>query len=869
MALKPDSPFDNDRASRAKPRVGAPLTIEKSTDELLKEGEEILRGSGRQGTDGQQVGRRGPKKQRSYKETTGADIGSPEASTNFGTNSGIIKLYQKIYGKQTTQEDELDNPLDDYTNVTYGASLSLVDCGPGNGLTYDELISKNKWTFASSGSIEDTFDSMYGISDISVKTVCSVSAANPELAFTHEIKIELNEPFGLSFDRNIREIGKNYSYGNSNPATYVWRLDIWWNGYDSSGKWHYRIPFNGFRKEKIDLITHFISIISVETTVSAEGSKYSLDAVPVKIAIPTREENIITDQIEIVLPDPNNKLGVALDRLSEILTERSKTKKENHTYEIKYPEEIKETFLTPIISKDESINQATKYINYMKKVTLSSPPGSSILTFIQNIIAASPEIRAVGADADKMGGIENAPNMSFVINTDVDYTTATYDEEKNTYTGIKFIYEVTPYLEWKSAKPYKNIDGRVNQYGIKHVRRVYDYTWSGLNTEVISMDAKLRLFYYIDDGYGKLNEEPMASTQTTVGPNKTSPNDVKQNQQRTKDEHENGKKPEYTGYEDYGQGRVGNETFENEVPNGNPTDNPRGDNRSYSETSPYGPRRRVATSQGSSSKNHRGDDIGTPVGTPIYATSDGIVDVRTGGAGGRQIAISNSRYITRYLHLDRFAPGITNGKRVRKGDLIGYSGNTGNTSGPHLHYEVIQRDPKTGKLTWKNPDDYGSIQNNERKSKWNGGPSGGDEEEGSTGKNTGEPKYGRTITFQPIDNTVGVQTKGDRVTEQYQLAFERRIGPDLVTLEGLTVRGDPRWLLSVDQIFEYRELSSVIKMNVYVTNQEDYMSQNAGRRTNDLSLSGYYEIIQIDHNFRDGIFQQVLSGYRILGLNPT
>lgn len=87
---------------------------------------------------------------------------------------------------------------------------------------------------------------------------------------------------------------------------------------------------------------------------------------------------------------------------------------------------------------------------------------------------------------------------------------------------------------------------------------------------------------------------------------------------------------------------------------------------------------------------HSGTDFGVPRGTPIYATHDGVVGTNSGGPYGNQVTISGGPYMTRYAHLDRFA--IKPGTRVKRGQLIGYSGNTGSVSGRgggyHLHYEV-------------------------------------------------------------------------------------------------------------------------------------------------------------------------------------
>ena len=90
-------------------------------------------------------------------------------------------------------------------------------------------------------------------------------------------------------------------------------------------------------------------------------------------------------------------------------------------------------------------------------------------------------------------------------------------------------------------------------------------------------------------------------------------------------------------------------------------------------------------------KMHKGMDFAAPTGTPIYAAGDGVVEhVGRRGAYGKYIRIRhNSKLKTAYAHLHKYKKGLAAGKRVKQGDVIGYVGSTGRSTGPHLHYEVI------------------------------------------------------------------------------------------------------------------------------------------------------------------------------------
>ncbi len=88
---------------------------------------------------------------------------------------------------------------------------------------------------------------------------------------------------------------------------------------------------------------------------------------------------------------------------------------------------------------------------------------------------------------------------------------------------------------------------------------------------------------------------------------------------------------------------------------------------------------------------HHGVDYAAPTGTPVHSVADGTVTTRAyqRGGAGNYVKIKHSQgYVTTYMHLSRFAKGIAVGKRVSQGDVIGYVGSTGASTGPHLDYRV-------------------------------------------------------------------------------------------------------------------------------------------------------------------------------------
>jgi len=104
-------------------------------------------------------------------------------------------------------------------------------------------------------------------------------------------------------------------------------------------------------------------------------------------------------------------------------------------------------------------------------------------------------------------------------------------------------------------------------------------------------------------------------------------------------------------------------------------------------------------------KMHKGVDFAAPIGTPVYAGGNGIIEmVGINGGYGKYIRIRhNNEYKTAYAHLSSYKKGMSKGVRVNQGDVIGYVGSTGRSTGPHLHYEIIYQNKQINPLKLKLP----------------------------------------------------------------------------------------------------------------------------------------------------------------------
>ena len=107
-------------------------------------------------------------------------------------------------------------------------------------------------------------------------------------------------------------------------------------------------------------------------------------------------------------------------------------------------------------------------------------------------------------------------------------------------------------------------------------------------------------------------------------------------------------------------------------------------------------------------KMHQGVDFAAPRGTPIVAAGDGVVEYvgRRGGYGKYVRVRHNRTYKTAYAHLSKYARALAPGKRVKQGDVIGFVGSTGKSTGPHLHFEVLENGKQVNPMK---VGDFGAI----------------------------------------------------------------------------------------------------------------------------------------------------------------
>lgn len=122
------------------------------------------------------------------------------------------------------------------------------------------------------------------------------------------------------------------------------------------------------------------------------------------------------------------------------------------------------------------------------------------------------------------------------------------------------------------------------------------------------------------------------------------------------------------------------------------------------QTSPYGFRMHPILKE---RKFHEGVDYGAREGEPVYASEDGVItgaNAQIDPVQGRRVTITHPQGLqSKYLHLSRLSPKSLKGGMVKKGDLLGYVGSTGRSTGPHLHYGMTMDGSSIDPATFLTP----------------------------------------------------------------------------------------------------------------------------------------------------------------------
>ena len=461
---------------------------------------------------------------------------------------GVVKFDPKSFD---VNSELSDNPLDKYIDVTPNVRLSMVQVPRSGEMSvgdYSEYVTLPYVTFASSasqslsttteivrldelgpsaGSVDEInaqlnsikekqstkvgVKQLYTVQKFSSKHVTTVTSNNPELAFTTEVKISVHEPYGVSFEKELRKVAQSLGYRVA-PVRIIWRLDIHWSGWNpDTGEWVQKIPFsNQFQGEQSRTITQFLHLITLEGNVdSSGGSNWDLHMTPVGFASVWKE--VITfDAAEI--KSESATLGGYLDLLqTQLNTHKAGTitdSPEGHfraptkyKYEINYSQlgELANTSLSNVsdVLKDRGLVSNDEEGGDIISIGKDTTAIELIRAFLDSSLEVNKEFTQEG-DPNKV----NARTL-YVIRPSVVYDDTARNGDTNDYKSVKVIYHIEKFEDWRINinDPNLNTEGLrqqriANMINTAALRRVYNYSFTPTSSEVKNLDIKLKLVYY-------------------------------------------------------------------------------------------------------------------------------------------------------------------------------------------------------------------------------------------------------------------------------------------------------------------------------------------------------------------------------------
>lgn len=437
------------------------------------------------------------------------------------------------------------NSLQDYVDVTYTIRLSMVESPAGKAMTYNDLYDREFVTFASSGQANqrsatwgieeqalitkraDPPPNSYFISDFRMKSVEGVSAPNPELAQVIEYSMNIHEPHGISLDYYIRRRAGVFMGYKTGPARVIWRIDVWWSGYDpGTGEWVERISFpNQYTGTSLDSATFFVNLIVLEANVTPTGTDYACTFVPAH-QTPLRHEVIKLDSTTIRAED--HKFGSFLSTFQTEIEKQSKGV--NGGDPVRY-EFVLGSGAEELADQDFPIGEFVKKVQIRDKEIDSGfavviARDSSLLVMLRVALGL---LKKVQEDLVREDDPQNErPSARYVIRPSLKIDSDAINDSTRDYKDIRYIFTIERFYDWrytfeedKYATDPDLIKKRINWIlRLKALRRVYNYAWTPLNTEVISLNTKLKVWYYDNIYEWRANEGIQDASRTEETPKK-------------------------------------------------------------------------------------------------------------------------------------------------------------------------------------------------------------------------------------------------------------------------------------------------------------------------------------------------------------
>ncbi len=455
---------------------------------------------------------------------------------------------------RATDTDKLsipDNVLLPYVSLQYHMVWSMVPtdnlpkiqqnipvgASPGNAGTFDELtraiLAEGSVPFASTGDVfrferaPDHFDPSstdprlivgdipwtpkkgrhyYNIESLTLDNVMAPTAANPYINSMISGKLNIVEPHGFKWNEDARRVANDNGYSGISLGRVVWRLDIFFSGYNQdTGEWSPFIELDT-RAKKTKLLTYYMNIVTVDAKVTHTGTTYDMSIVPSGHSA-YRPEEIVVDAGAIFTGSQSNAqtFGGFLERVSQAMNKAVSDRTNQQVvrkFEFKAPPELlaAEFFSGEFENKHGFLKNDPKGGS-----TVSTPRDANVISLLED---ALKDLELTWNQILKKDDPKHLkPRIHWGIRFNVVYGSGV-NPGTNDFDGITNQYIIEPFVTYKQAtinnrdemakvvEVNAQADRVEEMLRLGMMNRIYNYINTSENNEVIEVDIALKAFYY-------------------------------------------------------------------------------------------------------------------------------------------------------------------------------------------------------------------------------------------------------------------------------------------------------------------------------------------------------------------------------------
>lgn len=350
----------------------------------------------------------------------------------------------------------------------------------------------------------------YHIQNFSMSNFMSPSPQNENVASYFGLSMKVIEPHGFKLVEDLKRISRTSGYRNINPGRIVYKIDLYWSGYNPrTGEWVERIPLGVGDEVNKPAITYYVSITKFNANVTHQGTEYDIDFGPTGHFALRPEE--CTLKGTVIWAQDGNTFGEFLKSLSSIMNK----KKQDDTKEAlgsTRPYKRIYRFYAPDVLKKMNFNVEDYFTekgyvgeNASGGYTVTVGDGIDILTLLKDVLADLPPVQNLFLNRDDDDFIE--PVTQFTVRVNTRYDIDGGEEEINDYKKIIYEYIIEPFQSFKKGNIRPDNASRYVSASSQRRRieeivsrgslvRIYDYLNTAENTEVMDLEIKLNPFYY-------------------------------------------------------------------------------------------------------------------------------------------------------------------------------------------------------------------------------------------------------------------------------------------------------------------------------------------------------------------------------------